>query len=188
MVRLHLGCGKNILDGWENYDLYPEDERVKYLDMNRLPYPFKDNSVDEILCSHVLEHLYVPIYEVMKEFHRILKPGGKLIIKLPINSNIVEHQKDKFNIYFFNSILENPVGEFVIRKKSSLQNKPLFRLLHLEKHSNLYNVVFKKRLGGEGDTIVKYKKDIILFIKYLPHRIHDLLFNGEITWVMEAVK
>ena len=176
------------MEGWENYDLYPEDGRVKYLDMNKLPYPFKDSSVDEILCSHILEHLYIPIYEIMKELHRILKPKGILTIKLPINCNIVEHQKDRFNVFYFNALLENPVGEFIIREKSSFQNKPLFRLLYLEKHCNLYNVIFKKQLGGGVSGNIKgYKKDIT-FLKFLPHRIYDLLFNGEIIWVMEAVK
>jgi hypothetical protein len=45
--------------------------------------PFKKNSFDFILCSHVLEH--VPDdQKAMRELFRILKPGGRAIIQVPI--------------------------------------------------------------------------------------------------------
>ena len=71
--QLNLGCGETILDGYENYDLYPCDGRVRKLDLNKLPLSFEDNSVDFILLSHVFEHLDVNHYDFMKEIHRILK-------------------------------------------------------------------------------------------------------------------
>ncbi len=44
--------------------------------------PFRDETIDEIICIHVLEH--VPDLElVMKEFHRVLKPAGILRIWVP---------------------------------------------------------------------------------------------------------
>lgn len=187
-IKLNLGCGSNIKKGWFNYDKYPVSDEVKYIDLNELPLPFPDNYADEILASHILEHLHVPMYDMMLELHRILKPNGILTVKLPINCNIVEHEKYRFNIYYFNPILDNPVGEIAIRKKTSGQEKPLFHLLSVKKIRNYRNVLFRKRLGGEGDEIVGYKKDIILFLKHLPHRIYDMLFNGEIVWVMKAIK
>jgi len=186
-MKLNLGCGSHVLEGWENYDLYPEDNRVKHLDMNTLPYPFPDNYADEILVSHVLEHLYIPIYEVILELYRILKPEGLLTVALPINSNIIVHQRDRFNIYYFNPVLVNPVGAFAIRQEASGQSKKLFYLESVKVNRN-YKLVFRKRLGGAGDKIVGYRKDIKTFIKFLPHRVHDMLFNGEIVWKMTAIK
>ena len=39
----------------------------------------QDSSYDMILCAEVLEHLHTP-HKAIAEFHRILKPGGKLIL------------------------------------------------------------------------------------------------------------
>jgi SAM-dependent methyltransferase len=44
--------------------------------------PFLDESFDVVLCYYVVEHLADP-HAVFREFHRVLKPGGALIIKTP---------------------------------------------------------------------------------------------------------
>ncbi|MBI5779284.1 MAG: methyltransferase domain-containing protein [Planctomycetes bacterium] len=41
-----------------------------------------DNSVDFVIFSHVLEHLPNPL-KALKEFHRVLKPGGILYLGIP---------------------------------------------------------------------------------------------------------
>ena len=51
-------------------------------DLNSFPYPFKDNSFDKIIATHVLEHL-ADLPRVMEELWRILKPGGILKITVP---------------------------------------------------------------------------------------------------------
>lgn len=58
--------------------------------------PVFDKSFDAIMCIEVLEHIPHPI-EAVKEFSRILKKGGKLIITAPFNS--ITH----FSPYFFNT-------------------------------------------------------------------------------------
>ena len=77
--KANFGCGEEILDGYENYDLNPSNKQVKKLNINKIPYQFEDNTFDEIICRHVLEHLDVNAYEVMKEFRRITKENGKII-------------------------------------------------------------------------------------------------------------
>ena len=44
--------------------------------------PFKDNSVDELVCIHVLEHI-VDLKSIMEELHRVLKNEGVLKIWVP---------------------------------------------------------------------------------------------------------
>ncbi len=44
------------------------------------------NSVDGILCCHVLEHLEEPAY-YLRQFLRILKKGGRLVLILPVSRN-----------------------------------------------------------------------------------------------------
>lgn len=50
----------------------------------RKKLPFPDGSVDHILCSHFLEHVYVEeMKEILRDFHRALKPGGTVHIIVP---------------------------------------------------------------------------------------------------------
>jgi len=83
MVKLNLGCGKRILEGWINVD-YFEGEGVNIIhDLNSIPYPWKNNSIDEINCRMVLEHLDIPVYDFLKEIHRILGKEGQITITVP---------------------------------------------------------------------------------------------------------
>lgn len=61
LLKLDLGCGQNPKEGFEGVDLYGEKAKHK-VDLFKFPWPFKDNSVDEIHCSHFLEH--VPAREI----------------------------------------------------------------------------------------------------------------------------
>ena len=47
--------------------------------------PLEDNSIDVILCVEVIEHVENPLL-VFKEFSRLLKKDGKLILTAPFNS------------------------------------------------------------------------------------------------------
>lgn len=51
--------------------------------LNKIPYPFEDEQFDTILASHVLEHLSGNWFLTLRELARILKPSGKLIVKVP---------------------------------------------------------------------------------------------------------
>lgn len=72
-------------------------------DLNKYPYPFENNSVDLLEANHVLEHLDRP-FSVMKEMHRILKPGGRLIIRVPHFSRGFTHAEHShgFDVSFPN--------------------------------------------------------------------------------------
>ena len=50
--------------------------------MNKFPYPFKENTFEEVYVSHVLEHVD-DLIRTMKELKRICKPGAKIIIRVP---------------------------------------------------------------------------------------------------------
>ncbi len=54
---------------------------------------FEDNSFDVIYCSHVLEHVPHDI-TAMKEFRRILKPGGWAMLQVPLDNNLAETYED----------------------------------------------------------------------------------------------
>lgn len=82
VIKLNLGAGESRKEGYLHVDwsLLAGPDIVH--DLNVFPYPFDDSSIDEIFASHILEHLDRP-FEVMREFHRVLRPGGELIVKVP---------------------------------------------------------------------------------------------------------
>lgn len=84
-MKLNLGCGYNKLDGYVNvdHDVLCKPDVVADLE-ERLP--FDDNSVDEIILNHVLEHLgqtTKSYFAIWKELYRVLKGGGELKITVP---------------------------------------------------------------------------------------------------------
>lgn len=87
-MKLDIGCGLRKKKGFIGMDIIPEaDIQHNLLDF---PYPFKESSIEEIYCNHVLEHFreddwmgYNEISDIIKEFMRILKPDGKAIIIVP---------------------------------------------------------------------------------------------------------
>jgi len=50
--------------------------------------PFRDASFDAIFCSHVLEHVYSPYY-LLKEFNRVLKEDGIIVVVVPTEVSLV---------------------------------------------------------------------------------------------------
>jgi len=89
LLRVHLGCGRDIKEGWTNVDTVagPGVDVVANLDdVTRVPLPFADDSVDEILGSHLLEHVRDPL-ALMQELHRIAKPGGSAVFNVPYGSS-----------------------------------------------------------------------------------------------------
>ncbi len=82
LIRLNLGCGRDVRHGWVNVDKVKLDGVDVVHDLDMFPYPFDDNSVDYILMKHTLEHLD-DVVRVMEECHRILKPNGRLEIIVP---------------------------------------------------------------------------------------------------------
>jgi SAM-dependent methyltransferase len=79
--RLHLGCGHVIKTGWVNLDSAPLPGVDVVHDIEKFPWPFADESFDHIGAFQVLEHVeYIP---VVREAHRILRPGGTFEIAVP---------------------------------------------------------------------------------------------------------
>lgn len=86
-VRLHLGCGANILPGWINIDTGEQFGSRSSLELvwnlaDGLPFPRE--SVDCIYHEHFIEHLTRPQgLSLSKQCYEALKPGGVLRIACP---------------------------------------------------------------------------------------------------------
>lgn len=130
-MRINLGCGDDIREGWINVDLYSNtaDVQAGILDFVK---GLDDDSVDVVLCSHVLEHLprnRLPM--LFKEISRVIKPGGTFKIVSPtfnptlLHENIFIH-KDTFRCLYSNERYDNAGGQddafrsdFSLRRRSA---------------------------------------------------------------------
>lgn len=88
-MKLNLGGGNQKIPGFINIDRLNGQEAY--------PLPaYADGSVDEIRASHILEHFgHREVPEVLKEWVRVLKPGGVLKIAVPDFDYLVQHRHDE---------------------------------------------------------------------------------------------
>jgi SAM-dependent methyltransferase len=116
-MKLNLGCGANVVDGWINVDYalgaklaklplfaainrklgifsFDWDSRVFLHDLTT-PFPWRDASVDCCYSSHTLEHLNREQgMLLLREAHRVLKPGGVFRIIVPDLAAVIREYED----------------------------------------------------------------------------------------------
>jgi len=112
-TKIDLACGDNKKEGYYGIDVCDLQEVDLVHDLTVYPWPIDDNSVDEIHCSHYMEHIpHVDIKGILKqsesfedfkekvteskdglinfinEITRILKVGGKATVIAPYYMSI----------------------------------------------------------------------------------------------------
>lgn len=83
-LRLNLGSGGNPIAGFVNVDKFGSPDLA--CDLEVFPWPWPDDAVDEVVMSHVLEHLGqtpAAFIGVMKELHRVCRDGALVRIRVP---------------------------------------------------------------------------------------------------------
>lgn len=130
-VRLHLGCGDRKFEGYINIDIVPtegSDMTTDVTDLNMIP----SGSVSEIFMKSVFEHFYNDQQEqALREYNRILKKGGKLIIKVPDFEVVVDAylKKEKGivgKIFDFSHVRQYVCGELVPQNRVPSLHKDIF--------------------------------------------------------------
>jgi ubiquinone/menaquinone biosynthesis C-methylase UbiE len=101
-VAYNLGCGKKHWDGWINVDYKDADLNC---DLRKLE--IQSDTADAVAAIHVLEHFHAwEAPDLITEWRRVLKPGGKMILELPC--------MDKVFAYVSNCIQQKqPLMEFM---------------------------------------------------------------------------
>jgi len=85
-MKINLGCGYQKMAGYLNVDNDPACRPDQLVDLEKIPWPFADNSVQEILAAHVIEHLgQTPQMwmEIWKELWRVSANGCLVKITVP---------------------------------------------------------------------------------------------------------
>ncbi len=178
MLNINLGCGPNIVDNWVgvDYGLLPllgkfkltklaanlglidksysaRWPNIRFYDI-RKHLPFANNSVDNIYCSHVLEHFEKYETEnILKECYRILKRCGVLRIVLPDLAIFINNYKPGLSDSFCNNFFgwyrdqgQHNFFRFLIRDHKWMYDSKSFINL-LENAGFKKNVLQKFKVG-----------------------------------------
>jgi len=82
-MKLHLGCGAKYIPGFVHVDAIQFEHIDHVSSIDRLTF-IESESVDLIYNCHVLEHFKrASVRDVLKEWCRVLKPGGILRTAVP---------------------------------------------------------------------------------------------------------
>ena len=82
-MTIDIGCGKNKIEpGSLGLDQTLDSSADVVCNLDRLPWPLRDNSASRIHLSHILEHLD-DLMGVMGEVYRIAQPQAKVHVVTP---------------------------------------------------------------------------------------------------------
>lgn len=169
---LDLGCGKkkHIIEGAKVIGLdrfnLPGVDMV--YDLEKLPLPFKDNEFDEIIAFHVLEHVS-NFYPLMEELWRVLKPNGKLKVRVPHGSGRLASNPDhktSFNIHGFKELRSEYSKNYYTKAKFSLVKRQIMFIFEGSKWDFL-NKIFNPILNLHQG----------FFEKFFPYLIDEIYFE-----------
>lgn len=90
LLKLDLACGQRVKEGFDGVDLYAADAKYK-TNLLKFPWPWKDNSVEEIHCSHFIEHIPMRetasgqdfLFAFFDEMYRVLSKEGSATVSWP---------------------------------------------------------------------------------------------------------
>lgn len=82
-MRLHLGCGPTIAEGWENVDVVDYGQE-HVADLLTVGLPFPDAHFDYAVTHHMLQMVgYHDLLPALVEVRRVMKPGGWIRVSVP---------------------------------------------------------------------------------------------------------
>ena len=143
MEKLNLGCGKDYKKGWVNVDINKNWKADIFHDLNRTPYPFKDDYFSEILLKMILEHLENPD-KILKEIVRISKQNAKLIIIVPHSMSYTQftdlQHKNFFTENTFSKELLNAynLNELILIKQIFIYDNKWKKFIPFKKYLKIF--------------------------------------------------
>ena len=144
-MKVNLCCGKEVLeDGWINYDCNPFNERVRFIDLNKLcdlVLHFKKNSVDVFRIYNGIEHLKVTDFEVIEALKPFLKPIGYIDIVVPSDSPVINHLKHRYTKCYFNPLVSE---RGLDNTKKELFSRLVFRPYSYRRVEELLDYIIEK--------------------------------------------
>lgn len=199
MNKIDLACGDNKKDGFFGIDKVEIPGVDLVHDLNVYPWPIEDESVDEINCSHFVEHIrhedvLVEIQNILKEsesfedfkeklsnfeepadgfirfmneVYRILKPDGKITIRVPYVTHVrafadPTHTRylHEMSFYYFNKEWRknNNLSHYDINTDFDISFSYFIDNSLTLKSEEVRNEMFKNNWNAIMDVIVDLKK------------------------------
>ena len=149
---LEVGVGRRKLAGAVGIDVRGNALADIHHDLKLLPWPLKDSAYDLVLCRHILEHL-PDTDKVMDELHRVLRPGGRLVIEVP-HYSCAEAFRHWQHVHFFScgSFDDFLEGNPHYRAQFTMRRRHLFfddvsRILGIEWLANRIMRIYERRFA-----------------------------------------
>lgn len=115
VVKVNLGSGGALLEGFINVDNFVEVGSGSFRKADIRELPFERDSVDYILCNNVLEHLPMSdVPMVLYEIRRVLRPGGRAVLIVPdfrwLAKMWLEMEQERFHALAWKWLAEEVYG------------------------------------------------------------------------------
>ena len=161
--KLNLGCGVDIKKYYVNLDFIKNKGVDVVHDLNKTPYPFKENYFDEIYASHVLEHLDGDWFSLIREFGRILKKDGLLIVKVPHFSSAVAFMENHRRFFRYRSFesFEDQRTMRALDQKTEYKFKVISKRIIFVKWPLAYNYPVELFVNSSKSTALLYENTFL---------------------------
>lgn len=174
-MKLNLGCGRDHKEGYINCDISKLVNPDMIVDLEK-KLPFENNSVNEIIIEHTLEHInnFIPL---IHEFHRICKKDTIIKIKVPFYLAYRQFT-DPTHVRFFSPFTFNYFNESEYSHEVGVEGR------------NMFNIQ-KKIIYGVGKiSILNYLFNPLINIshKFYCQFIASLLPASEISFNLTVIK
>lgn len=81
-LKLNIGCGGKVIEGWTGVDAVKRPGADIVADCKAIPLP--SGCANELMAIHLVEHVYSwEVPAILKEWFRLLRPGGLLVLEMP---------------------------------------------------------------------------------------------------------
>ena len=104
-VVLDVGCGRDKVRGAMGIDCAESALADIRHDLNIYPWPLAESSMDAVVMRNFIEHAQ-DVVRLMEEVHRILRPGGHVLITTPHFSSVYSYQDPTHRWHFAFDSLE----------------------------------------------------------------------------------
>jgi ubiquinone/menaquinone biosynthesis C-methylase UbiE len=171
-LKINMGCGEKTYSDYINLDKIKLPNVNVVWDLEKSPLPFKDNSVSEILCEHIVEHVnnFIPL---MEEFHRICKNEAVIKIAAPYYKYEGAY-RDPTHVRFFT---EHSFDYFQEDVQFSFYSNARFKVRKVELKNHFFSSI--KNTHKKIIPYVPFKKFFNLFMWNM---------FSEINYELEVVK
>jgi predicted SAM-dependent methyltransferase len=201
---INLGCGITTAPGWFNLDNSPNARLSKYpwlkwmvwklglisdmhyntpFDKNIIvqdltkPLPFETNSINYVYTSHFLEHTsFDDAKKVLKDCHRVLKPGGIARIIVPDLKFHIQQYLDGVNQFTTEIPFDNAADCFMYEMRTIGKSRDP----HLWMYDEKSLVQRMNEAGFKNVQVCEFKKGRCIDIDILDNRPdNSLIVEGE---------